>query len=131
MRARFRRIWRNESGAAAIEFAVVGSILIALCLAILQLGWTLQIQNQIAQAADSAIRSIIIEPETDDPSWEAQVYQILGEYDPERLQVQVGSATVDGTDFRTLTIDYEMPLSIPLFPEKLVTLSVARRTRIP
>ena len=126
-----RRLWRNEGGASAVEFAIVGSVFIVLCLAILQLGWALQIRNQISQVADAAVRSIVIDPDASDSALEAQVYSALAEYDAGRLHVEAGEATVDTIAFRTLNIKYDMELDIPFFPTNLVTLNVSRRTRVP
>jgi len=128
---KLNRCLRSEDGAAAIEFAIVGSVFIVLCLAILQLGWTLQVRNNIAQAADAAIRSIIIDPDANDSDLEAHVYSALAEYDPARLHVEAGEDTVEAIAFRTLTVEYDMALAIPHFPSDLVTLSVSRRTRVP
>jgi Flp pilus assembly protein TadG len=126
----FRRFWTDEAGASAVEFAIVGSVLIALCIAILSFGWALQIRSNLSQAADVAIRSIIIDPETSDSDLEAQVYAALTHYGVERLNVEAGETTVGATDFRTLSIEYDMTLSIPLLPTNLVTLNVSRRVPV-
>ena len=113
-----------------MEFAIVGSLLIVLCIAILSFGWALQIRNNLNHAADAAIRSIIIDPEASDSAVEAQVYAALSSYAVEHLSVDAGETTIGATDFRTVDIDYDLALSIPFLPTNLVTLSVSRRVPV-
>jgi Flp pilus assembly protein TadG len=131
MKQPWRRFLTDDEGASAVEFSIVGSIFVALCVAILQLGWALQIRNQIAHAADAAVRSTIIDPDASDSALKSTVYSILAEYDPERLHVETGETTVDAISFRTLTISYDVSLAIPFVPTKVAALSVTRRARTP
>ena len=132
MTARFSQIraryGRDEDGASAVEFAIVGSILIAILLAVVQLGWALQIRSEMARAADQAVRQVMLDPETDDEEFEAAVAKALASYDEERLAVQAGQTTVGASNFRTVQVDYDLPLAIPGFRPSLVTLSITRRT---
>ena len=123
-----RDLRRDEAGASAVEFAIVGSILIAILLAVLQLGWALQIRSEMARAADQAVRQVMLDPDTDDEEFEAEVAKALSGYEAERLVVEAGRTTIGTSNFRTVTVDYDLPLTIPGFPASLVTLSVSRRT---
>ena len=117
----------DERGASAVEFAIVGSILITILLAVLQFGWALQIRSELARAADQAVRHVMLNPETDDAAFEAEVAKALASYDKRRLAIEAGQITVGTSDFRTVSIDYDLPIGIPGFPA-LVSLSVSRRT---
>jgi Flp pilus assembly protein TadG len=123
-----REILADEDGATAVEFAIVAAVFIGLCMAILQFGWALQIRNEMAQAADRAVRHVMLNPDSTDEEFEAQAQAALPGYNPERLQVTAGSSTVNSTEFRTLMLNYELPVSIPLLPRDAVTLTVSRRT---
>ena len=120
----------DENGASAVEFSIVSSVFIALCLVIIQLGWTLQIRNHLAEAADTAIRTILVDPEASDSTIEAQVESALANYNADDLDVEAGETTVDGTDFRTLNIQYDLALAVPYFPSGLISLSVNRRVPV-
>ena len=122
--------YRDENGASAVEFSIVASVFIALCLGIIQLGWTLQIRNHLAEAADTAIRSIMLDPDASDSTVEAQVYSALADYDADNLSVEAGETTVDDTDFRTLSIQYDLALAVPFFPSGVITMSVSRRVPV-
>jgi Flp pilus assembly protein TadG len=126
--AALRRCWPDEDGAAAIEFAIVGSILIALCLAILQFGWALQVRNEIAVAADQAVRYLMLTPDASDADFKAQVENRLDDYNPDKLTVTPGEVAVGTATFRTITVRYEFSLSVPGLPADLVELEVSRRT---
>ncbi len=81
-------------------------------------------------AADHAVRHVLLDPDTNDADFEQQAadYAELHGYDEDRLSVNAGETIVGATDFRTLSVEYEMPLSIPGFPMSAVTLGVSRRT---
>ena len=117
----------DERGSSAVEFSIVGSLAVALVLAILQLGWALQIRNDISQAADQAARYVMLTPEASDSALEAKVYSTLAGYDANRLDVDVGEMTVGTAEFRTLTVEYDLAVTIPGFPVSAITLSQSRR----
>jgi Flp pilus assembly protein TadG len=113
-----------------VEFSIVGSLAVALILGVIQLGWALQIRNDMSQAADQAARFVMLVPEASDSAFEAKVYSALSEYDAERIDVEVGEMTVGATEFRTLAVEYDFSLSIPGFPVSAITLSQSRRIPI-
>ena len=123
---RFERLRRDQEGAVAVEFAIVGSLFIVLLIAILQLGWALQLRNQMARAADQAVRYVLLHPQADDASFKAEASKALSGYDPKRLVVTVGQTTVGTTTYRTMNLSYNVPLYIPGASADLVTLKVSQ-----
>ena len=121
----------DEEGSSAVEFSIVGSVFIALCVAILQLGWTLQIRNQIGRAADAALRVAMVDSNVTAASIENTVESALATLDADYLTIDVGETTIDSTEFRTLAVSYVMSPGIPLFPSGPFTIQVTRRMRIP
>ena len=122
-----KQLWRDQNGAGAVEFSIVGSLFIVLVLGVVQLGWTLQVRNEMSRAADQATRLVQLAPETSDADFEARVYSSLAGYDPDRLEVDVGETTVGTVEFRTLYVEYGLPVSIPGVPLSVITLSQSRR----
>jgi len=120
-------VWRDQDGASAVEFSITGSLAIALVLGVIQLGWALQIRNDISQAADQAARFVMLTPEASDSALEAKVYSALTEYDAERIDVEIGEMTVGSAEFRTLSVEYGLAVTIPGFPLNAITLSQSRR----
>ncbi|WP_323013066.1 TadE/TadG family type IV pilus assembly protein [Devosia sp.] len=61
MRAsRFRGLWRNSTGAAALEFAMIAPILIALILGTIETGWMMTQTMMLDRALDMTIREVRI-----------------------------------------------------------------------
>jgi Flp pilus assembly pilin Flp len=54
-----RSLARSNSGAAAIEFAIIVWALIFLCLGIIEIGRGLHVRNEMSYAADLAARKIL------------------------------------------------------------------------
>ena len=118
---------RDQGGAAAVEFAFVAMVLIALCIGVVQLGIAIEARNELAQAADRGIRFIVLDPDASDTVIEAKIEALLGDYESSSLVVDVGEQTIDSTDYRTVTIDYDMQLAIPGLYVDLVTLNAFRQ----
>lgn len=101
------RAHRCQSGATAVEFALVGLPLFLLMLGVIEFGRALFLQNDLSYATDVAARQVLI----------GQVGQSLSETDatarlsdavranfrsgdPALLQVTTARETVNGSDFR-------------------------------
>lgn len=130
LRGRITSFRRDERGASALEFAIVGSIFIALCIGVIQFGLVLQVRNELAQAADRGIRFMMLDPDASDSTIQSEVEALLANYGAENLDVQIGAETIDATDYRTVTIDYEMQIGVPGLPISLVTLNASRKVPV-
>jgi Flp pilus assembly protein TadG len=125
---------RGQSGAAAVEFAVVCLPMLLLALGIVEFGRALNVRNDLAYAADVAARVILIgKVEDDDTDTEA-----LAKLDPaarqaftggqrDLLQVSVTTEAVDGTTFRVLALRYPLTLLLPGMEESPIALGVTLR----
>src|SRR5688500_7506050 len=117
----------DEDGSSAVEFAIVGSVFLALCIAVLQFGLALHADNELAHAADRGVRLIVIDPEASDDTIESEVEELLPAYNADRLVVEVAAETVDSIEYRTISIDYQMQIAVPGLPVNLLTLNASRR----
>jgi Flp pilus assembly protein TadG len=125
-------IWRAcrcQSGATAIEFAVICVPLILLSLGIIEFGRALNTRNDLAFAADAGARKVLI-GEASDAVIEDAVRAAFGAGQAEALTVSVGRETVDGAEFRTLALSYSFTLLIPSLKEDPIGLSLARRVPV-
>jgi Flp pilus assembly protein TadG len=127
---RLSTLRRDERGASAVEFAIVCSIFIALCIAIVQFGLALQVRNDLAQAADRGARLIVLDPDATDEALETKVKAFLPSYDSASLVVDVGEEAVGSTDYRIVTITYQMQIAIPGFPLNVMTLNASRQVPV-
>jgi Flp pilus assembly protein TadG len=130
LQAAKKDIRHNEDGAAAVEFAIVSSVLIVLCLGIMQFGMALQVRNEMARAADKAVRVVMLNPDLSDADFKAEVYKALPHYSKERLSLETGQTTIDATEFRTLEVGYALGVFVPGLPADAITLTVNRQTPV-
>jgi Flp pilus assembly protein TadG len=119
-----------QSGAAAIEFAIIALVLILVCLGVIEFGRSLQVRNELSFAADFGARKILTDSTISDSDLENVVRSALIVADPDLMQVTIGTETVDGVQFRTIALAYPFTLLIPGLSSDSVTLALARRTPI-
>ncbi|MCG5478908.1 TadE/TadG family type IV pilus assembly protein [Sinorhizobium alkalisoli] len=132
-----RRAWASQSGATAVEFALVCFPLLLLVLGIIEFGRALYVRNDLSYAADIAARRVLIgQVAKDAPDSEAQaklesaVRDHFDSGDPQLLQIAVGKETVDGIAFRVLSIRYPFTLLLPGLAQSPISLGLSRRIPI-
>jgi Flp pilus assembly protein TadG len=122
---------RDQSGAAAVEFAFVSIFFIALCVAVIEFGLALQTRNELTQAADRGIRFVVLNPEASHETVQTQVEGLLSSYDSDSLLVEVGTQTINSTEYRTISIDYDIQVWVPGMSMSLFTLRAFQQVPIP
>ena len=106
-RARF--FLRREGGAAAVEFALIGMLLILVSIGTIEIGRALFIFNELAHAADRAARAILIDPDISGSDLEAKVRDedLLTGLTPGLVNVTPGIVEDNGITFRTVRLTYQ------------------------
>jgi len=115
----------DESGAIAIEFGLLGPLLIAMLLGVLQVGIAMQSYNAIRNVSADVARYAAVQYQTDNLLTNNQIRQytistaINSPYLLQRsgLWIQVDDATsqrVTGAREITLSIDYQVPSILTL-----------------
>ena len=123
----FSRIWRCERGVAAIEFAVVGVVLIALTIGAFEFGRALFVKHQLSLLADEASRTVMLNPGVSDASLQTTAESDFTAGDPAALAVTLSQETVRGTTYRVVQMDYPITLLVPNLVTNSITVSVTRR----
>lgn len=59
-------LWRDERGASAIEFALIGPVLLGLLIGAFSLSGMLAARNAVAEAVDEAARTASLDPTPND-----------------------------------------------------------------
>jgi Flp pilus assembly protein TadG len=126
-RTRVEALWADEVGAGAVEFALVGSALIAVLIGILMIGWGLQMRNELSHAADRVVRYVVMKPKASSAAVEAELRKALPRYDPARLEVATSTSKVGTVDYRIVTLRYPFGLNVPGMSAQTLTLTVSRR----
>ena len=123
------RLHRDENGASAVEFAIIGAVLVAVLLGTIQLGWALQLNNEISKAADAAVRYAAL-PGKSENDFSVKLKEILKDYDQTRLVIaapEQGTAGEDGAiPIWKFKVTYNMPVIVPGLPAKAVALTITR-----
>lgn len=127
MRNVFTQLRRSESGAAAVEFALVGMVAIATFLGILEFGRTLYMQNEISYAVDLASRKILTNAAVPNAEVETVIREAITFGGSANLLITFGTDSFDGVSFRTLLVRYPVTLLVPGLPEGSFMLTVDRR----
>ncbi|MCC5986154.1 MAG: pilus assembly protein [Pararhodobacter sp.] len=122
MRAIQRR-WRDEAGAAAVEFSIVGLLAIVLCVGTVEFGRALHIANELSFAADRGARLVLLDPQVSDEQVVAEIRNNLGLANSDGLEILTsnGSPTARG-----LSVSLPLTLIIPTFGTAGFRVSVQR-----
>lgn len=130
-RPRLSGLIRCPSGAAAIEFAMVGLLLVCLLLATIEFGRALFLYNQMARAADIATRHVLLDPPETSSDLERLETAIR-----DSLAIRSGDFQVElqlPTEARVIPMTLRQPLSllVPDLVQKNLTMTVNRQVSLP
>lgn len=121
------RLGRCESGAAAVEFALIALALILVAIGTIEFGRGLQLRNELSYAADYGARKVLLNPTVSATVLEDVLRSALIQAQPDLLTVALGTEMADGREYRTISISYPLTLTIPGVTGETLTLSVSRR----
>lgn len=119
---RFSLSARCDSGAAAVEFAVVSLLLIFFFIAAFELGRAFYIVNNMGYAVDFGMRKILLNPDVDPAIVEDEVRNHFDAGDSAFLTVFAPT----GSSSRTITATYPLTLTAPFAGETTRVLTVQR-----
>jgi Flp pilus assembly protein TadG len=109
--ARFRK---SISGAAALEFAIVGPVFILLALGIVDIGRNVLIIHQLNHLADQISRRYMLSGPLNAPDLEAYARASWKGWDPASLSVSAEIRQVNGLATIHLELGYPITWVIPL-----------------
>lgn len=129
----FLRFLPSRSGATAVEFAIVCLPLLLVSLGIVEFGRAFLVRNNIAYAADVAARKVLIgqipPSATSDEAAAGLETAVRDSFigDQDLLDVYVATQTIDGIEFRVLSVHYPFIFLLPALGDSPVSLDVSRR----
>ncbi len=127
---RLPRLMEDRSGAAALEFALIGLPFILLLLGLIEFGRGLHIRTALDAAADRAQRAILIDPAASAGTIEAAIRNAFQAGQPELVTITYATESAAGVDYRLVTLDYEMDLLLPAPLGRSVSIGSTRRVAI-
>lgn len=135
--ALLRKLRRNASGSVAVEFAMLGSMFVAMLLAVFQIGIALQAYNAIRSASADVARYAAVQYQTDNRLTNTQLrnYAVAQAtsntylLDPDNLNVRVqdeANQRIVGARQIRLTLDYRVPTILETFGLRSPNLTYTR-----
>jgi Flp pilus assembly protein TadG len=123
------RLARDDRGGVAIEFSLIIGLIVATVAGTLQLGAALMARNEMSHALSRVARMVILDGTQTPEQVSALVKDRLSEYDPDLLVVSSADATVAGTKFIEISVEYPYETAIPF--QSMATLNLSAETMVP
>lgn len=120
-----------ESGAAAVELALVSPLFIALIFGIFNLGWALHCGAEVRHAVERSTRMLIANPATTSEQLEAAVHGLLHGADPEQVTVTLAEEDVGAAQVARISWTYRYTMSTPFIPDKVFNFDASMVVPLP
>ena len=120
----------EENGAAAIEFALIALPLILLIVGVIDFGRAIYTRNNMIEAADLGARVILLDNVAEGSAVTAEIRDAFIAGPSDALAVDLGTASENGLQFRTITLTYDFDLVAPLVGVDPITMRHTRRVPV-
>src|SRR4051812_15864966 len=94
---RHRRFWRETSGSAAVEFAIVVPVFLAFMISIFEFGWAQHKLSSIRWAMESASRDLVLDSTLTESAMSTKVKDKLKDIADKNVTITLTTATVSGS----------------------------------
>lgn len=142
MRRWIGRFRKDETGATALEFALLAVPLVMLTFGIVEFGRALFLQQTLTYATDKAARTLYLNPQATQSTLAALIAQDVFLADPARITVTLCTSTepscgvtagsmVAGSKARKLTVAYDFQTVVPALIDALLPLKFERIVILP
>jgi Flp pilus assembly protein TadG len=109
----FRRFRRDAGGAAAVEFAIVVPVFLAIMMTIWEFGFAQHKLSSIRFAMENASRSLLVNNALTEAQLSTQVKSQLSSIADNNVTITLTSTTVSGATVKKLTGTYTSSIGIP------------------
>ena len=124
------RFLAEETGAAAVEFALILLPLILAIIGAIDFGRALYTRNNMSEAADFGARVILLDNAASEAAVTSAIHDAFLAGPDGALAVNLGTASENGIQFRTISLSYDFDLVTPLFVVDRVTMQHIRRVPV-
>jgi len=115
-KAAARRRRGGESGAAALEFALLAPLLFAFLFGTFELGWAMHCGASVRFAIEQASRALIIDPNTSASQIQATAQARLTGLPIDGLSVSLANENVSGEPIVRVSWQYSYSMALPYVP---------------
>jgi Flp pilus assembly protein TadG len=112
-RLSLRHFRRDADGAAAVEFAIVVPVFLAIMLTIWEFGFAQHKLSSIRFAMENASRSLLLNNALTQDQLSTQVKAQLSDIADNNVTITLASSTVSGSTVKTMTGTYTSSIGIP------------------
>ena len=130
---KLRKVRRCETGAVAIEFALISMAILIVLFGLVELGRGLYLYNKISYVIDLASRSVLTRPDITDQLLSDEISRAFtGEATSPNVTITPGSSGTgnDALNFKIIVISIPFKPLIPGLINDPITLRIARRAPI-
>jgi Flp pilus assembly protein TadG len=113
---------RDESGAAAVEFALISTVLITLIFGIFNTGWAIYCGADVRHAIERSARIYIAKPTATETELRTAIESHLMTVPLSDVALTVTKPTVSGAQVAQIAWTYNYTISIPFIPTVVVPL---------
>jgi Flp pilus assembly protein TadG len=124
-----RSIGRNIDGTTAVEFAIVGPIIIALMFWFFDIAFSLYVRNSFNHAVNTVARSVYVDPNRTDEQIVAQLNDQLSRFG-EQITAESTTETVGALDYHVISAQMQYRFKLPPFSSSPLTLTAEARAPI-
>jgi hypothetical protein len=124
--------WKDdESGATAVEFAIVGPIFLIMLIGIVQLSIAYFHGSSVQWAVDRAMRVAMVDADITSAEVEALISESLGDINSPEIDLTFSVDTSSDIHLAHVVANYEIPVQILFMPEFAVEFSVEAFVPVP
>lgn len=123
---RLHRFGRDESGAAAVEFAIVSLIFVIFCMGLIDFGRNIDSQSRLAHAADAAARVVFLDKAATEAQVAARIEAGFPALRYDRMTLRLTDITVNAKPYRQITVTLPLRFLTPGFSGRTATSTVQR-----
>jgi len=126
----WRRFGRNASGSTAVEFAIVGLVLVMMIVGTMRFGHAMLVRHELTNAAERAVRQMLIDESTSEAQLATIVKDGVRFADPDVIHISFGTVTQDARTYRLIAIRYPVNLAVPGVGALSLDLGLDRRVTL-
>lgn len=112
------KLWRDEKGANALEFALISPVMIIALIGIFNIGYAIHCGGSVRNAMERSSRTLIANPSATAATLKTKALTMLSTVPVENLAVTVTTETVTGqVQVKRVAWTYDFMLWIPLLDD--------------
>lgn len=116
MRRGAQNFFRNRSGAAALEFALVAPLLFASVLGSFETGRVIYQQNHLGAAVAAGARAVTLNGAADNDAVRNAILAKYPDADRANLAIVLSDATISGKTFKKILVTYDHDFLVKFGP---------------